>query len=173
MKVSFLVLISFLLLIHTPAFGQRVSLSVREATLEHVLDEISSQTNSLFLYKDNLIKNIKVLSFQVKNAQLTHVLDKLCQQYGLDYRIIAGTITIFNKETPLDGTSSNQKKVLTAHGKVVSDPGNIPMVGVTVKNADRSLSTMTDSAGHFTITGIHGDKISFQHIGYVTYILVL
>ncbi|NGM61231.1 SusC/RagA family TonB-linked outer membrane protein [Sphingobacterium sp. SGG-5] len=169
MKVSFLVLISIFLLIHTSAFGQRVSLSVRGATLEHVLDEISKQTNSLFLYKDNLIKNIKVSSFQVKNVRLTQVLDKLCQHYGLDYRIIAGTITIFNKESPAISDVSNQEKVWTVRGKVISDPGSIPMVGVTVKNVNHKLSTMTDTNGYFTVAGRYGDTISFQHIGYVTY----
>ncbi len=173
MKVSFLVLISFLILIHTSTFGQQVSLSVRGATLENVLNNISKQTNSLFLYKDNLIKNIKVQYFEVKSMELNQVLDKLTQEYNLDYRIIAGTITIFNKETSPVNAAPSQEKVLTIRGKVISDPGSIPMVGVTVKNTDRSLFTITDNEGRFTITGEHGDKISFQHIGYATYISTL
>lgn len=97
MKV-FLIVTAIILLSYSSVFAQKVSLSLDNTTMENVLNTISKQTKSLFLYKEDLIKGIKVSSFKVTNMELTGVLDLLCTRYDLDYKIIAGTISIFKKE---------------------------------------------------------------------------
>src|SRR5690606_14771421 len=87
MKISLLLLLSFLTQVNASTFAQRITLSERNASLETVLKKIKSQTgyNMFFIYKD--IKTAKPVTIDLKSATLEEALTNSFKNQPLTYTI--------------------------------------------------------------------------------------
>jgi len=175
-------------------FGQtKINLSVKKASLETVLQNISNTTSFNILYSvDDILKTDKKISLNVKNARLEDVLDQCIKGSGLKYVITDNTVIIskasprqknflrFNKTEPvikentversanvfrLINSPEQQKQPITIKGRVLAKDGNpIPGANVHVKGANRG--TATDINGNFSIEVKENEKVLvFSYIG--------
>lgn len=142
--------------------AQHVSISVEKVSITIVLQQIEKQTDYLFIYKNDLLKNSPLVSLQIKDQDLTQVLGKLLANIPITYLIIDKSILLKEKPGSPLAKPTRQDKIT---GKVTDENGQ-PMAGVTVSIKGGSASTMTDAEGNYSITADEKSTLIFSYVGY-------
>src|SRR3546814_15661539 len=78
--------------------AQKITLSVTNVSLEELFAEIREQSDYEFLYNYELVQQFPPVTVHVKNAGIEEVLNKSLAGKTLNYRLIAGTITILPRD---------------------------------------------------------------------------
>lgn len=142
---------------------QKVSVSLKDTSLKQLFDVIERQTDYVFSYRDNLLKDYtKRVTLDMKDASVSSVLDEVLAGSGLHYRIISGNqILITDGQTDLNNGARG-----TISGTVVDENGD-PAIGATVrvKGSDNGIST--DMDGNYTLNNVPSDAtVMISFIGY-------
>ena len=109
------------------AQSAKITLRLKNVTVEEVLTSIENQTEYRFLYNKDIVDISRIVSISVKNELMTLVLDKLFKGEGVSY-------TIEKRQIVLNKVSSQQqdnKQPVKVTGKVVDESGET-LPGVTV-----------------------------------------
>ena len=143
-------LILVLLALLTPKKGsaQSVSLSVKQSSLENVLDEISKQTKYDFSYTDQALKMARPVSITLRNTSLVSALQRIFENQPLDYKITDGIITITAAKSENKKSVAEKKELVTVSGKVIDEKGT-PIAGATLRVKGTNKIVVTDGNGHF------------------------
>jgi TonB-linked SusC/RagA family outer membrane protein len=133
-----------------------ITLTVKDAPLGKVLEEIKKQSGYEFLYGSGLLKNAHTVSLNVKKMALTEVLNICFKDQPLQYSIIGKTVVIrqIEKKTEKDAFSSsanlNNGSQTVISGKVVDEDGKaVERASIAVKGS--TGGTIADNLGNFTI----------------------
>jgi TonB-dependent starch-binding outer membrane protein SusC len=139
----------------------RVSLDMKDATMQTVLKAIEGQTEFFFLYSSKMIDVNKKVDITVTDKNITDVLDELITGSDIKYAVRDKQILLFNKEADL--TMILQQNRIT--GTVIGRDGS-PLAGVNVVITGTTQGTITDIAGKYIIDVPKGSKsITFSFIG--------
>ena len=89
MKLTTLLLIVSLFEIHANSYSQntKVSLNLKNATVEQVFREIESKTEFKFLYKNKDVELNRKVSILVKKKNINEVLDELFKGTKIDFKV--------------------------------------------------------------------------------------
>ena len=143
--------------------NQRVSIELKNASIEDLIGAIKSQCDMGFLYDYNKTKSVKNITVNMRNVLLSDVLVKALAGTGFVAEIENNMIII--KEAPLN----TQKEARTIKGRV-TDNKKAPLPGVTVLIKGTSIGVVTDADGMYKIT-LPDQKditLSFSFIGMVS-----
>nr|WP_299387612.1 TonB-dependent receptor [Allomuricauda sp.] len=159
MTILFLVMYTF------PDKGysqQRVTFNVTNVTMEEVLEEIKSQTDFKFLYRNNEVFLQVRVSMVARQEIINKVLNRLFQNTEIEYQIIGKQIVLTNKKAT---SLANGRKIT---GKVINFH-SIPLSGASIIAKETSKGTTTDHEGNFSmqITN-NANGIMVSHVGYLT-----
>ena len=151
MKLTAILLLSACLAASATGHGQKISLTVKDASLEEVFAYIKAQTNYSFLYKDEVLKKAARINVDVKDATLENVLDLCFKNQPLTYKIFERTIVVKEKEPFIasdDVVASEAKQTppIDIRGRIVNEAGE-PLEGVTVKIKGTDIGTSTNANG--------------------------
>lgn len=163
-KIFMLLFIGVSFSISTSAHAQqktKVTLDLKDVTLNEVIAEMKKQTDYEFFYNSELAKSKGKISVKAENKDVKKVLDEILPQLGLEYTIQGNLITIREKK------AVSQFKV---SGKVTDEKGN-PFPGVTVIIHGTTQGMATDTEGRFTIPARPDDVLRISFIGYKTEIV--
>lgn len=164
MKVATLLLLLVALSTTATAYAQKITLSVKQASLNEIFTAIKQQTGYYFLYNNDILKNTTPVSLTVKDADITTVMNQCLAGQPLEYKIIDRTITL--KETPIKKPATPLLADTLITGRV-TDEKEIPLPGVTVTVEGSSKGTVTDGTGKYTIQLPAGAKaLLFSFIGF-------
>jgi TonB-linked SusC/RagA family outer membrane protein len=149
MKLLFLLSAAFLQA-SANGYGQTISLSLKNASLEKVFTEIQKQTPFLFVYTNEQLQNTSTVSIDVKNEPLSRVMD-ICLKYQLlDYTLRAPYVIIKIKEiTPGVEPALNDLRI-TINGRIINEKGE-PVVGATIAVKGSKLATASNDNGEFSL----------------------
>src|ERR1700753_2907814 len=92
MKLTILLMTVALLHVHAGVFSQNVTISGRNLPLKKIFTIIESQTGYAFFYKNELLKNARPVTIDVKNAPLESVLQLCFADQPLGYDIQNKTV---------------------------------------------------------------------------------
>ena len=162
MRISILFLflcVSSLMAENASSQNARVTINRHNAQLESILDDIESQTDYLFIYKENVDVTSRK-SIHVDNKPISEVLPTLLAGSSITYKIEGNHIVLTN-----DGTSSLQQQQ-RATGRVTDEKGE-PLIGVTILVKGTTEGTVTDADGKFSLPATIDDVLQFSYIGYV------
>lgn len=165
-KFCFVFLFAAFLQVSAKTYSQEVklALNVSNASLEHVMNSIRSQSEYSFFFDDVAVKKISNITLDVRDARVEDILTDCLKGTGFSFRIIDKTIILFREKQQ----QPEQKKMYTIRGSVV-DETNVPMVGVTVMLDSTQVGVSTDVNGNFTISvPAEKGKLVFSFIGYKT-----
>ncbi len=166
MKITAILLLSFLFHANANIHSQNISISVSNASIEKVFKEIENQTGYGFVYAKEQIANISPVSLKIVNGDLKYVLNNLLSGQKLTYQISGLNIII--KEIP------KEKEIIfnvspppfTVTGKVVDNDGN-PLEGVAIILKSNKKGVTTSKDGSFTVQVPQGgDILLFSYVGY-------
>ena len=152
----FIIVVSVSNVLSTPSYSQvaRVSLEMKDKSLDQVMDEIERQSDFYFIFNQKQIDINRVVDIEVNNKLITDVLPELFKGTNVNY-------TVFDKKILL--TTDPLDKRILAHanitelqqnqiiGKVTDEKGN-PIAGATVTVKGTTIGTLTDETGKYIIT---------------------
>ncbi|GAA4781527.1 SusC/RagA family TonB-linked outer membrane protein [Olivibacter ginsenosidimutans] len=158
MKLTMAFVCLFSIGVYANSKAQSVNLSLKNAALEEVLQEIGRQTDFRFFYSDKLMQQAAPVTVQVKHGELDEVLKQLLTERKLTYKKIARTITILKEE-------QDKRQDIRVHGVVRDSLGTLSGVSVICKEQP-NIGTTTNDKGEFTLTVPESTTLIFRFMGY-------
>ena len=95
-------------------YAQSISLTVKQASLENVFDQIKKQSGYTFWYKDNTLNNARKVTLDIHNASLEDALELCFKGQPLSYEIVDKTIVV--KAKPVKAEVIPEKTQQDARG---------------------------------------------------------
>src|SRR5690554_5708768 len=147
----------------------KISLDLRNSTVERVLQTIEEKSDYYFLYNNRLIDVDRKVSVRVRNAAISDVLEELFRSENVDYEVKESQIILSPKEmykqisAVADGMQ--QRKSVTG---VIVDAAGIPIIGANVIEKGTSNGTVTDLDGNFTLFVEENAVLDVTYIGYLS-----
>jgi len=151
MKLSAILLLAFTLQVSANGYAQKVTLSVKETSLEKVFKEIEKQTGYYFAYTSELLKTSKPISIDVKDATLKDVLDQCIKDQSLTYTITEKVISV-KMATPSNFFLNLPKPPIEVKGRIVNENGQPVIATVFVKGTGNAVTT--DANGFFILKDV-------------------
>lgn len=146
---------------------QRITLEVKNKTLEVVLKEICKQSEISYVVKGGTHLDTQTrYDFAVNNETVERSLDKLLSPTNYSYLLENGLVQITAKPVVVR-TVQQQSEEVELKGKVVDKNGK-PVVGTTVIAATGE-GTITDGKGAYILVVKRGVTVEFSSVGYVSY----
>lgn len=167
MKLTvFLILLSFVQLLANNSYAQKTKLSVdlKNASIETVLLDIENQSNFKFIYNKEKVDVDSRVSIQIKDKSINETLDALFEGKNFAYTFFGNQI-ILTKSGSQVAPSQRQKSI---SGKVTDNNGiGLPGVSVVIKGT--STGNVTDSDGKYTVPNVaENASLVFSFVGMKT-----
>ncbi len=141
----------------------RFNLSMSNARLGNVLDEIENQSEYYFLFNQQQIDLNRVVNVSVKDKSVNDLLNVLFS--GTDIRYVISDRQIVLTKGNQDNFSPVGQQKPKVRGKVTESNGG-PLPGVTVIAKGSSVGTITDVNGDYTLEVPPGtEQLVFSFIG--------
>lgn len=144
---------------------ERVTLNLKNANLEQIIEALKSQTKRRFLYQEEKLAGKPKQNVQIKDQLLPEVLKVVLRNTGLTWQVLDDVVIIKDESQKTD----TRVKSVTYRGKVVDVDGE-PLPGVTVVLQGTKSGVITDVNGRFQITVPEGKRqtLVFSFIGMKT-----
>jgi TonB-dependent starch-binding outer membrane protein SusC len=166
MKLTALLLLGACLHVHAIGFGQKISLSEREVSIEKVFQKIEAQSNYKFLYTSQVLKDARAVTITVKDASVEAVLDMICKDQPFGYRINENTVVVKPRVSGNVVVTEEVGDPIDVRG-VVTDADGRPLPGANVKIKGSNVGTTTDNNGRFVIKNVvENSVLEISFVGY-------
>lgn len=152
----------------------KISLDLKNSSLENVMDEIEKQTEFYFIFNQQQIDVGKSVDIKVKNVLIDEVLNDLFQNDGIKYSILDKKILLTMNQNDNIILSNNDKSSVGLYNEQqasitgqVTDSNGEALPGVNVLLQGTTVGTITDTQGRYTINvpSLEGSLV-FSFIGY-------
>jgi TonB-linked SusC/RagA family outer membrane protein len=174
MKLTAFMMFVFCISASATGYSQKLSISEKDAPLERVFNQIKQQSDYVFFYDEDWMKQANKVTVKVENASLDEVL-KLCfKNQPFTFSIIGSTIVLKQSANMVATTNALDNASMATSlpvpfviiGQIVGEDGK-PLVGATIKAKGSTSGSKTDANGNFKITlpDAKGSLI-FSYVGY-------
>ncbi|MBO9633962.1 MAG: SusC/RagA family TonB-linked outer membrane protein [Chitinophagaceae bacterium] len=145
----------------------RVSLSVKDQSLDEIFKKIQAQTRLNIMITEKMLAGAKKVTLDVKNMPLSQALELCFKGTDLTFTIYDGTIIVKKKDpkSNSDIIIAEPDKSINISG-LVTDRNRKPVIGVTVHAEKKNNAVQTDLNGKFLIEADPKDNLSFTHVSY-------
>ena len=145
----------------SPGYAQntRLDISLKDATIQQLIEDIEQQSDFSFFYKNDQISIEKLITLNEKNAQISKVLQDALSGTDLTYTVVDKIIVIRPK------TMTQAQKTVT--GTVTSEKGE-PLPGVTIIVKGTQTGTISGPDGKYSIAVPDTAVLVFSFVGYET-----
>lgn len=156
MKLTAFFLLAAFLQVSAEGRAQNLNLSGKNIKLEKVFKEVNKQTDYIVFYNNDLLKNAKPVSINIRNGTVQDVLNACFKDQGLSYSIENKTIVVIRKQvvvTPAQPILIEQPKVslgILINGKVTDEKG-AALAGATVQAKGSNVVGVTGVDGSFSL----------------------
>lgn len=164
MKITVLLLCAGILSVSAVGYSQdaKVSLQVRNKSVNEVLSAIKEQTSYSFWFDVKDVDVDRMVSLDVKNATVRMVLDHAFKDQDVDFVMYGNHIIIGKK-----GSFSHVQGQGIPISGMVTDENDDPMPGVNVMVKGTTTGVVTDINGRFSISAPGRESvIIFSFVGY-------
>lgn len=131
-----------------------ISLKLRNATIVQALNDISAQTDLLFLFSNDEVNLEEKITLEIKNATLDEALKKVLKNTPLGYKIVENYIVLSPVATkmarPAEGYRVPPQRMIS--GTVTNAEDGLPVPGVNVYVKNTVVGTATDINGKYELS---------------------
>jgi len=161
----FLILFSFYSFTNSYSQNTKLKIDINGATLMNVIKTIEDQSEFVFIYKDEILPELKksVGNVQIKNKSIYKVLERVLNKQIITYSINERQIILNKKEPPLN--VNLQQNTITG---TITDTNGLPLEGVTIIVDGTSRGVVSDFDGNYAISAKAGDVLKISFIGMKT-----
>lgn len=145
---------------------KKVTISMKNATLEAILTEINRQTGLDYGFQSNgSVDKNRRFTLEVTDVTVEEALNTLLKDSPYDYVLEKNRIVIVIRE-------KKPVQLIAVTGRVVDEKGN-PIPGATVLIQGTTQGVATDADGRYTINTRSEDALRISFIGYKTEVVPL
>ncbi|MEN8119303.1 MAG: SusC/RagA family TonB-linked outer membrane protein [Bacteroidota bacterium] len=158
MRLSIFILLISVFQVSATGYSQanKLTLSLDNASLSEVFDNIESKSEFKFLYREDYLNLDKRININAKNLKVESILDDVLSNYdNLSYSILKDNLIVI----------APSKFSIEITGKVIDEEGN-PITGAAISIKGGTVGTITDMNGAYSIEATEGDILVFSFIGY-------
>lgn len=137
----------------------RVTLNLKHANFEDVIEGIKNQTIYHFIYRPDQLPGLRI-NVRVRNQEALTLLHHLLQGTGYSFKIISDNLIAISAQI-----DTAQKIVINGF---VTDEDGSPLSKLSVQLTDASAGTETDENGKFIIKCFIGSEIKVSGVGFAT-----
>lgn len=170
MKLTAALLLIVSLQVSANGFSQKVSLDLRNASIEQLIKDIRKQTGYFFLYKSEQLRNAPKISIRLEDADLEQALEKTLAPTPLTFRIVDQTIILLKRAAPVRAATPTEEVKpidMQIDGRVTDEGTGEPLPGASVNLKGTDQGTTTDAAGNFSLlVPDRGGVLIISYIGY-------
>lgn len=154
---------------HSYSQDAKISLEMRNSTVEKVLQTIEQKSDYYFLYNSRLINVDRKVSMRVKDAAISSVLDRLFDTDHVDYEVKGSQIILSPREihNQIMASSSVNQQQKSVTGTIVDTYGE-PIIGVNIMEKGTTNGTVTDIDGNFVLNFEPDAVLHISYIGYLS-----
>ncbi len=173
MRITLLLLCVFAFQLHSEqTYSQqtKISLNMKNSSIEKILQTIEERSEFYFLYNSKLINVDRKTNIRVKEESIASVLNRLFEAENVEYEVKGTQIILHPKEmnriaSELIAEALQQQKKQIA-GKITDEQGE-PIIGANIVEKGTSNGTITDIDGNFALNVNEGAIIQITYIGYI------
>lgn len=154
MNFTAIILLSACLTAGANGYSQKVSFSGKNVPIEKAFSAIETQTNYVFFYSYDLLKDAKLVSIDFKNVSLEDALKLLFKDQTFDFIIKQQTIFITKKNLPPIVKEKTQlpPPPITLTGRVTNESGEPVAASIIIKGT--KFGTFTNNEGYFELKDV-------------------
>ncbi len=165
MKFTSILLVVLTFQVSASVSSQNITFEGKNVAAKKVLSAIKKQTDYVFFYDANVIKNVKSISVDLKNESIEEALNAVFANESVAWLIEGKTVTIFPKATTVTTAPKSVVQQKELKGIVRGESGPLSGASVWVKGTNNA--TTTNDKGEFTLTNVSDDAIlSISYLGY-------
>lgn len=166
-KMALFFLLAFGMQANAKSYAQNLSLSVKNASLADVFEEIRKQSSYLFIYSNQQLDGTRKVTLSVKNMPLDQVLTRCFNKQPVTYRLVENNIVIVPRD-PQPVTAAGEQTTARQISGTVTDFDGLPLQGVSILLKGTSIGTSTNAAGEYVLTLDNEGTLLFSFTGYIT-----
>ena len=140
-----------------------INLSLRNVTVEQVLDQIERDTDFSFLCTDKSVDTDRKVNMNIRSKSISETLNVLFNGTDVNYRIVDRQVILSNKKSHSD--SVNQSKQLTG---IIKDANGETVIGANIVEKGTTNGTISDVDGKFSLNVAPGATLVITYIGYIS-----
>jgi TonB-linked SusC/RagA family outer membrane protein len=165
MKFSFMLLLLTTAQVFSTAYSQssRLSINIKNVSIEDAFRVIESQSDFKFLYHEALMENEKIISYNSKNENIENILNYLLSGTDNTYTLLENNLIVI---TPKNLILRQENRVT---GSVLDVATGEPLPGVNILIEGTLQGVTTDADGKYAIDVPGSDAVLvFSYVGYLT-----
>lgn len=168
MRLTALLLTLAFLQTHAESYSQ-ITLSLKNAPVQKVFQEIERQAGYDFLYTKRMLSGLPKITIDVKNASVAEVLNRCFAGQPVSYTVERNTVVISRKSVSASIDDRQQPDLfppVEVRGSIVNDKGEaLEGVSVVVKGTTRGTSS--NAAGQFLLSDVNDNSVLvFSFVGH-------
>ncbi|MFV0505360.1 MAG: TonB-dependent receptor [Bacteroidales bacterium] len=150
------------------SLSQTVSLTMENATVKSVLNELEQESGYRFVYSESVVDVERRVTVSAMDENLSQLLNGIFENTDVVYRFSEDLI-VLHKKVDESRNADAQQQGRSVSG-VVTDASGEPLPGVTVMIKGTSKGAISDVDGNYSITGIPstGGILVFSFMGMKT-----
>ncbi|MDD4428107.1 MAG: TonB-dependent receptor [Paludibacter sp.] len=145
--------------------SKAISIDVKNANIEQVLNQIEKQSTYKFSYRNRIIDKTQDISLKMNLVRVEEVLEAILPPKGLRYSIASENSIVI---TRMGDSKSNQPPAQKRITGNVTDEKGEAIIGANIQVKGTSTGTITDFNGNFEIDVSVNGTITVTYIGYLT-----
>lgn len=166
-----LVSVSNVFAISTYSQEAKISLDLKDKSLEQAMDEIEEQSEFYFIFNQKQINVNRLVEIHEQTKLITEILPELFKGTNINYAIFDRKILLTTEPLQTNPNDLSGATKLLQHqitGIVTDESGN-PMTGVTIAIEGSNIGSITDVSGNYSISAPDANSVLvFSFVGYVT-----
>lgn len=169
MRITVVILLASALHVSAGAYSQKVTLSVRNESLEKVILEIGRQSGIEILYNNDLLRKAGAVTLSVKDLDAREALSRALAETGLSFKVVEGMLVISPKIKAIPPPAAESLETLNPFQTItgqITGPDGSPLGSVTITNKTTQKATQSDAKGNFSIQANDKDVVEFSIVGY-------
>ena len=144
------------------SLSKTVTITAADATLEQILEQITSQTGINFSYNSELADQEKKININIKQKSVTEALSEILPEFKLEYELVGDQIVLQKKKSGLV-----PEKSFTICGFIRDSQTSESLPGATVMIAQTNTGTVSNNYGYYSLTLPQGNyTIHYSYIGF-------
>lgn len=172
MRLTTLLIIISTLTTSATGFSQEVNLSLKDIPLKVAFSQIRQQTGYSFLWTEKTLSDLPPINASVHGLSVKEALKVCLQRLPLTFDIHGKVVYIKRKQVnPVEKNQNVQPAedpLRQVTGVVIDSATKEPLAGVTIKVEGKTVGTVTDTQGKFSLTIENGSKLVVSYLGYAT-----
>lgn len=170
MKLTTVLLIISLFKIQANTYSQntKISLDLKDVTVEELFREMETLSEFRFLYNRNKIDVNRSISINVREKPISDILKSLFSGTDTYFKVRKKQIILKKGRSELPSVSidNEEQDIITITGTVSEADTNLPLPGVNIIVKGTKSGTLTDFDGNYSIKANSTDVLVFSFMGF-------